>query len=151
MLAHPERNPEVQARPELLAPIVGRGTLVQLTAASLDGRIGRQPQKTGLRLLELGLAHLLASDAHAPTVRQIGMSAAARTVGDENLARWLTEDVPAALVGGSDIPPRPERRRRSLGKPSLRRPRPSSRRRRRGVTAVDGRHGHRTRALARKL
>ena len=115
VLAHPERNPEVQARPELLATIVGRGTLVQLTAASLDGRIGRQPQETALRLLELGLAHLLASDAHAPTVRQIGMSAAARAVGDENLARWLTEDVPAALVGGSNIPPRPERRRRSLG------------------------------------
>jgi protein-tyrosine phosphatase len=85
------------------------GTLIQLTAASIDGRLGPPPQKTGLRLLELGLAHLLASDAHAPTVRQVGMSAAVQVIGDEPLAHWLTEDVPAAIVAGTDLPPRPER------------------------------------------
>jgi protein-tyrosine phosphatase len=74
VLAHPERNGDVQASPELLAPLVERGLLVQLTAASLDGRLGEGPRKTSLRLLELGLVHLLASDAHAPTLRQIGMS-----------------------------------------------------------------------------
>jgi len=40
VLAHPERNPEVQARPELLQPLVELGALVQLTAASVDGRLG---------------------------------------------------------------------------------------------------------------
>jgi protein-tyrosine phosphatase len=118
--AHPERNGDVQASPELLAPLVERGMLVQLTAASLDGRLGPRARKTGLRLLELGLAHLLASDAHAPDLRQIGMSAAARAVGDAELARWLTEDVPAAVVAGDEIPPRPARRR-GLRLPSLRR------------------------------
>jgi len=53
VLAHPERNPEVQQRPELLEPIVAGGTLVQLTAASIDGRMGgararaRRPCSTG--------------------------------------------------------------------------------------------------------
>ena len=107
VLAHPERNAEVQASPERLAPLVERGTLVQLTAASLDGRLGSGPQKTGLRLLELGLAHLLASDAHAPTLRQIGMSAAVEAIRDDDLARWLIEDVPAAIVGDGEIPARP--------------------------------------------
>jgi protein-tyrosine phosphatase len=119
VLAHPERNGEVQASPERLAPLVERGTLVQLTAASLDGRLGPAPQKTGLRLLELNLAHLLASDAHAPTLRQIGMAAAARGVRNEELARWLTEEVPGAIVEGSEIPPRPVRPLRRLRRPSF--------------------------------
>jgi protein-tyrosine phosphatase len=121
VLAHPERNGEVQANPQRLAPLVERGTLVQLTAASLDGRLGSAPQKTGLRLLELGLAHLLASDAHAPTLRQIGMSAAARQVRDDELAGWLTEEVPAAIVAGREIPPRPVRPARRFRRPSSRR------------------------------
>jgi protein-tyrosine phosphatase len=120
VFAHPERNGDVQASPERLALLVERGMLVQLTAASLDGRLGARPRKTGLRLLELGLAHLLASDAHAPDLRQIGMSAAARTVGDD-LARWLTEDVPAAIVGDGEIPPRPAQHSRGFRRPSFRR------------------------------
>ena len=40
VLAHPERNADVQERPELLEPLVAGGTLVQLTAASVDGRLG---------------------------------------------------------------------------------------------------------------
>jgi tyrosine-protein phosphatase YwqE len=78
-----------------------------LTAASLDGRLAPGPRETALRLLELNLAHLLASDAHAPGLRQIGMSAAVSAVGDDELARWLTEDVPAAIVADAQIPPRP--------------------------------------------
>jgi protein-tyrosine phosphatase len=108
VLAHPERNDEVQERPERLERLVEMGVLVQLTAASIDGRLGPRPQKTGLRLLELELAHLLASDAHAPTLRQVGMSAAAQHVGDEALARWLTQDMPAAIVARSELPLRPE-------------------------------------------
>jgi protein-tyrosine phosphatase len=121
VLAHPERNDEVQSSPERLAPLVERGTLVQLTAASLDGRLGAGPQKTGLHLVELGLAHLLASDAHAPTLRQIGMTAAAHALGNDELGRWLTEEVPAAISEGGDLPPRPTRsprwfRRASFGR-----------------------------------
>jgi tyrosine-protein phosphatase YwqE len=65
--------------------------------------------------------HLLASDAHAPDLRQVGMSAAARTVGDDELARWLTEDVPAAIVGDGEIPPRPAQHSRKVRRPSFRR------------------------------
>ena len=46
ILAHPERNREVQSSPSRLAEAVRVGALVQLTAASLDGRIGRSSQKT---------------------------------------------------------------------------------------------------------
>ncbi|MDX6427402.1 MAG: protein-tyrosine phosphatase [Gaiellaceae bacterium] len=117
VLAHPERNAEVQQRPELLEPVVAAGTLVQLTAASVDGRTGRRARACAATLLERNLAHLLASDAHAPGVRAIGMSAAAATLGDEALAHWLTVEVPGAIVENEPLPPRPravQQRRRFL-------------------------------------
>ena len=107
VLAHPERNAEVQAHPERLAELVDSGVLVQVTAASVDGRIGRRAQECGLRLVEEGLAHLLASDAHHASVRAVGMTEAARAVGGGALATWLTRDVPAAIIGDTRIPPRP--------------------------------------------
>jgi protein-tyrosine phosphatase len=115
VLAHPERNHEVQEDPARMRQLVESGMLVQLTAASLDGRLGPAPRTTALALLELGLAHLLASDAHAPSVRQIGMSRAARALGDADLARWLTDDVPSAIVSGTSIPERPAAPRGRFG------------------------------------
>jgi protein-tyrosine phosphatase len=112
VIAHPERNGEVQAAPERLEPIVRAGALVQVTAASLDGRLGQRSRRAGLVLLERGLAHLLASDAHTPDIRGIGMSAAVEAIGDADLARWLTVDAPGAIVSGEDIPPRPDAPRR---------------------------------------
>ncbi len=112
VLAHPERNADVQFAPERLAPLVEAGTLVQLTAASIDGRVGRNARGTALRLLELGLAHVVASDAHAPDLRAIGMSTAAEAIGDEALARWLCEELPAAIVDARDLPERPQAQRR---------------------------------------
>lgn len=113
VLAHPERNGEVQLRPDVLEPLVAGGCLVQLTAASVDGRLGRGARACAARLLELGLAHLIASDAHEPSVRAVGMSSAVETVGDE-LGAWLAEDVPRAIVEGTPLPPRPARRRPRL-------------------------------------
>jgi protein-tyrosine phosphatase len=108
VLGHPERNAEVQERPERLSAVVAAGALVQLTASSVDGRLGRSSRDTAFRLLELGLAHLIASDAHAPAIRQIGMAAAAEAVGGGELARWLTFDVPRALLDGEPLTERPE-------------------------------------------
>jgi protein-tyrosine phosphatase len=111
VLAHPERNPDVQERPELLEPLVAAGLLVQLTSASVDGRLGSRSKQASRRLLERELAHLIASDAHAPQLRAVGMTAAADAVGDDALARWLTEDVPRALLDGASPPERPKRKR----------------------------------------
>jgi protein-tyrosine phosphatase len=98
VLAHPERNPDVQERPELLDPIVAAGTLVQLTAASVDGRAGLRAQACAKTLLGLELAHMIASDAHAPEIRAIGLAAAVASIRDDPLARWLTFDVPEAVL-----------------------------------------------------
>jgi len=108
VIAHPERNTAVQADPERLRSVVAAGAFVQITAASVDGRLGRHPQSTATALLETELAHLLASDAHAPAVRRGGLSAAVASLGDEELGRWLVEDVPRALLAGAPPPARPE-------------------------------------------
>ena len=107
VLAHPERNPVVQATPSLLGPLVGGGTLVQVTAASLDGRLGTASRNTGHRLLAAGLAHIVASDSHGSRVRQAGMLSAVGAIRDDALARWLVSDVPNAIARGTDLPPRP--------------------------------------------
>lgn len=112
VLAHPERNRDVQQRPELLERVVAGGTLVQLTAASVDGRFGRSAKACAFDLLDRELAHLIASDAHAPGVRAVGLSSAVDAIGDEELGRWLTLRVPRAIVAGTPLPPRPAKRPR---------------------------------------
>jgi len=118
VLAHPERNADVAARPDLLVPLVEEGVLIQVTAASVDGRIGRRAFECGRLLIRQGLAHLLASDAHHASVREVGMSDAAKRVGDPALARWLAREVPAAILADTAIPPRPRSRpaKRWLGR-----------------------------------
>jgi protein-tyrosine phosphatase len=102
----------VQNRPDLLTPIVAGGTLVQLTAASIDGRMGSRARSCAATLLDRSLAHLVASDAHAPNLRSIGMSAAVEALADEALARWLTVSVPSAIVENEPMPARPRAARR---------------------------------------
>lgn len=118
ILAHPERNREVQADPRRLAPFVGRGGLVQVTAASLEGRIGRGSRKAAEDLIEAGHAHLLASDAHTPEVREVGLAGAVEAVANDELAHFLTEEAPAAIVAGEAVPhpPTTRRRRRFFGR-----------------------------------
>ena len=106
VLAHPERSGAVQRRPQLVRDAVRRGALVQVNARALtrpraaDGRAAR-------RLLDAGLVHLVASDGHDLERRPISLRPAFEAL-DEPRARWLTEEVPAAIVAG-DPPPRPPR------------------------------------------
>ena len=49
VLAHPERNPEVQAGPARLQPLTEAGTLVQLTAGSVVGSLASPPRQRRTR------------------------------------------------------------------------------------------------------
>ena len=120
VLAHPERCVAVQQRPGLVEPLVEVGALVQLTALSLVGRFGRRAASTACTLVERGAAHVLASDAHDPLHRPAVLSASAALL-DAPLARWLTTEVPNAIVAGADLPDRPALRRRSPWRRALKR------------------------------
>jgi protein-tyrosine phosphatase len=114
LLGHPERNSDVAARPERLRRAVEAGALVQVTAGSLEGRLGTTARRTGRKLLELGLVHVAATDAHAPEGPRSGLGTVADSIGDRRLAHWLTEEAPAAILAGEPLPAARKRRGFSL-------------------------------------
>ena len=112
LIAHPERCPAFQSRPERLAELVAAGALGQVTAGSLAGRFGGRVREVALRMLADGVVHVLASDTHdannrGPALLE-GLEAAERDLpGSAALADWLTVDVPSAILSGGTVPARP--------------------------------------------
>lgn len=120
LLAHPERNPTFQRDPERLAALVRRGVLVQVTALSLATTKRRsRSRKLALRLVEEGLAHVIASDAHrardwrTPEL-SAGVAAAERLAPLR--ARWMVTDSPAAILEGRPLPRPPSDPTRTRGR-----------------------------------
>jgi protein-tyrosine phosphatase len=123
LLAHPERSPGFQRDPAALRRLVQSGALSSITAGSLAGRFGETARRFALVLLREGLVHDIASDAHDATRRppdlRLGLTDAATQLdGIEEYADWLTGAAPAAILAGTQLPPRPAlpqpRRRRAL-------------------------------------
>jgi protein-tyrosine phosphatase len=115
VVAHPERNPSLRAAPKRIEELVRRGALVQITASSLVGRHGRDTTRFARELVDRGLAHVVASDVHSPRGSRPTLAAARDALaagGEEELAAWMTDAVPSALVTGQQPPPRPQGRRR---------------------------------------
>ena len=69
VLTHPERMPWMEAQFSVIRDLVHHGVWLQVTAGSLTGRFGRRAQDWGVRLLDEGLCHLVATDAHDPSTR----------------------------------------------------------------------------------
>jgi protein-tyrosine phosphatase len=86
VLTHPERLSWIDTNYPVFARLVHGGTLMQITSGSLTGRFGRRPQYWAQRMLDEGLVHLLATDAHhidrRPPLLAEGRDAAARRVGE---------------------------------------------------------------------
>jgi protein-tyrosine phosphatase len=108
LLAHPERCPAFHREPELLREFVNEGVLTSVTAGSLAGRFGGEVRRFALKMVREQLIHNVTSDAHDPVRRPPGVAAELRQAGLEPLEEWLTEEVPAAILAGAEIPPRPE-------------------------------------------
>lgn len=113
LLAHPERAPMFLRAPHRIRGLADQGARTSVTAGALAGAFGRTPQRLALRMLEDGLVHTVASDAHdarrRPPVLRAGLEEAeSRLPGAETLAGWLTRDVPGAIVSGTPVPEPPE-------------------------------------------
>jgi protein-tyrosine phosphatase len=110
LLAHPELSPSFQANPSRLAELVRAGTLVQVTARSLTQERDRATRQLAERLVTEGLAHVLASDAHSPGPWRppvLSEGAAAVEALAPGRGEWMTEAVPAAILGGEPLPAAP--------------------------------------------
>ncbi len=116
ILAHPERCAGLGRSLPLLRRLVERGVLLQITAASVEGRFGSGAARLARTLLSAGLVHVIASDAHAPFDRAPRLrraeAVAARLIGPER-AHALVAANPAAILDDLPLevePPVPPRR-----------------------------------------
>src|SRR5262245_46953727 len=93
ILTHPERLSWIEGHYDLIERLVYSSTLMQITSGSLFGHFGRRPRYWAERMLEDGLCHLLATDAHN-TERRPPRMAEARAL----VAQRLGEDEAVNLV-----------------------------------------------------
>jgi len=111
IITHPERNPLLQRKPDLLEQWVSIGCLVQVTAQSYTGGFGSKAHKCAERLLDAGLVHFFASDAHDVKMRPPLLSRCYRKVAKEKgeeIADLLLRKNPEAVINGCPLPPQPD-------------------------------------------
>jgi len=107
IMAHPERNVEVQKEPHLPADWVRLGCLMQMDAGSITGEFGRVCQRTAQELIRNGYIHLVASDAHDRIERNFHLLANACTrVKKKHGSHWanlLFNDNPLRILNGEKV------------------------------------------------
>lgn len=108
LLAHPERNSVFQEDLELLASLVSGGVKVQVTAGAFSGRYGSTAAKTAAKLMDLGLVHTVASDAHHATLRPPEMARPLTQAGYGHMVDYLCSEMPAWILDGGSEPRPPE-------------------------------------------
>jgi protein-tyrosine phosphatase len=107
LLAHPERCPAFQRQPKALGELVAAGVRVQVTATALTGSFRSTVTRYAADVVEAGLCHVVASDAHDALRRPPGLVAEIAAVGHGDSAPLWTEENPAAILAGEDVPAAP--------------------------------------------
>src|SRR5690349_5280595 len=106
VITHPERNALLARSVDQIAQWVDAGCRVQLTAQSFLGRFGRRAKAAAAQLIERGLVHFIASDAHDTEHRPPVMDGAYRYIekeyGKAN-AEALFTDNPRAVLAGEEV------------------------------------------------
>jgi len=116
ILSHPERNLGLLRQPELIAPLVQRGCLMQITAGSLMGTFGPDSCAMSEWMLREGLVHFVATDAHGVKSRRPLLRRAFERVAEltsPEIAIALCSTNPAAVTAGHDTIAIPRNKRRA--------------------------------------
>jgi len=121
VITHPERNALLQQRLSDLEGWVNAGCLLQVTGQSLLGRFGKRAKSFATTLLDRGLAHVIASDAHDTVDRTTDLSGAWSHVlenyGEEWADRLFVTNPSRVLLGKPIDPAPPPPRRRKWYRP----------------------------------
>lgn len=141
VITHPERLSWIEGHYDVMQRLAHSGAWMQITCGSLTGRFGRRPQYWAERMVDEGLTHILATDAHNLRNRAPSMARSrdlvAQRLGEAEADNMVLvrpqgildnaepSDLPPALAAA---PPEPERRAGLFGGFGLRRKTSSSRR-----------------------
>ncbi|WP_071460928.1 tyrosine-protein phosphatase [Bacillus massilinigeriensis] len=105
IIVHPERNAEIQERPDILYNLVEKGALAQLTATSIAGKFGKRVKAFSAQLLEANLVHFIASDVHDLEKRSFRMREAFEVIessyGSDMV--YLLKENAELLAEGSNV------------------------------------------------
>ncbi len=116
IITHPERNSPLCANLQELQAWVRDGCLLQVTALSFSGRFGPTAQRTTETLMNSGMVHFVASDAHDCIDRTPNLSPAYQHVTQHwgsDFADAVFTHNPMAVVMDEPIfasPPKPARK-----------------------------------------
>lgn len=101
ILTHPERLSWIESHYSVMERLVKMGVLMQITAGSVTGQFGKRVRYWADKMIDEGLVHILATDAHNLTSRPANLSRArdmmAERLGDDE-ARNMTETRPLGIV-----------------------------------------------------
>ncbi len=125
LITHPERLTWAEDHYQDFVELAEEGAWIQITAGSIIGRFGRHARYLAEQMLDQGIVHIIATDAHNLKARRPllaeGRDAAAEWVGEVEAERMVAErpravlenlepsQVMPALAQRDDPPPRPSR------------------------------------------
>lgn len=119
IVTHPERLSWIESHYETMKTLARSGAWMQLTAGSITGRFGKRPQYWSERMLDEGLVHIIATDAHNLRNRKPLMAEATRLVAErlgDGAARDMVLTRPRMVLENADpatgptlvgLPPKP--------------------------------------------
>lgn len=127
ILTHPERLTWIDRKFELIERLFHAGAWMQITAGALEGQFGSQARYWAELMLDEGMVHVVASDAHDPKVRAPRLrkahDALTRRMGREEADNLLIHRPNAALTNAPlaavPAPPRAPRVAADAGGPSF--------------------------------
>ena len=106
LLAHVERYEIVAHNPSRVEDLISRGFLIQMNADSIANIAYPATVETCRRLIQRGLVHVIASDAHSVDRRPPRMKEAFDVVSrwtSEDVANLLTSRNPLAIIEGREV------------------------------------------------
>lgn len=118
IIAHPERNLDIQKYPDKLYQLIEMGCLSQLTSSSYLGTFGKKVQTLTEQFIKTNLGFVLASDAHNLTGRRFLMKDAFEKLArEEGKTKAELFNVNAKnIINGDDIADVSYQRVSELGK-----------------------------------
>jgi protein-tyrosine phosphatase len=100
IIAHPERDPNAIRNPEWLLDLVTPDVMLQITADSLTGMMGKEVMSMARYLLKKGAVTFMASDAHNIHGRRPELSAGLKAAGKymKHQSMRLVDDHPRMIL-----------------------------------------------------